>query len=110
MGESKPRKMKAALERLSPGAAFCAAPAGGGTAVGADSVGSGSMGFAELFGSITLAEAFPLTLAFVAFLAVGMWMFRRWGNSPATQAPLEEPVVEAAEVPEEERERELLNV
>jgi hypothetical protein len=110
MEEAKPGKMKATLERLSPGAAFCAAPAGG--AGGADvsgSLGGGTMGAAELFGSITFAEAFPLTLAFAAFLAVGMWMFRRWGNTPA-QAPLEEPVVEAAEVPEEERERELVSV
>lgn len=110
MQEAESGKMKAALKRLSSGKAFCAAPAGGGTAVGADSVGSGPMGSAELFGSITLAEAFPLTLAFVAFLAVGMWMFRRWGNSPATQVPMTEPVPETAEVPEEERERELTNV
>jgi hypothetical protein len=66
------------------------------------------MGAAELFGSITFAEAAPLTLAFVAFLAVGMWMFRRFGGSP--EAPAEEPLVETAEAREEERERELVNV
>lgn len=69
------------------------------------------MGSAELFGSITLADAAPLTLAFAAFLAVGMWMFCRWGNSPEVEAPMiEEPVVETAEAREEERERELINV
>ncbi|MGI8650265.1 MAG: hypothetical protein ACR2KW_07795 [Rubrobacter sp.] len=109
MQETKPGKTKAALERLSPGTAFCAAPAGGGTAVGGSSVESGPMGSAELFGSITLSEALPLTLAFVAFLAVGMWMFHRWGNTLAPQAPLEDPAVEVAGVPEEERERELIN-
>ncbi|MDQ3506681.1 MAG: hypothetical protein M3494_01495 [Actinomycetota bacterium] len=112
MEEVKPGKMKATLKRLSPGAAFCAAPAGGvGGADVSGSLGGGTMGAAELFGSITFAEAFPLTLAFAAFLAVGMWMFRRWGNTPAPQAPLEEPpVVEATEACEEERERELVNV
>lgn len=94
------------LKELSRRGAFCAAPAGGGTAVGTGSVGAGPMGAAELFGSITFTEAFPLTLAFVGFLAVGMWMFRRWGNSPET--PIEEPLVETAEVREEERE--LVNV
>ncbi len=96
------------LKELSRRGAFCAAPAGGGTAVGTGSVGAGPMGSAELFGSITFAEAAPLTLAFAGFLAVGMWMFSRWGGSP--EMPVEEPLVEAAEVPEEERERELINV
>lgn len=105
MQEIEPGKTKSALERLSPGPAFCAAPAGGGTAVGGSSVGSGPMGSAELFGSITLAEALPLTLAFVVFLAVGMWMFHRLGSTPAPQAPPKAPAV----VPEEERERELIN-
>ncbi|MGH3090119.1 MAG: hypothetical protein ACRDSJ_22795, partial [Rubrobacteraceae bacterium] len=94
------------LKSLSSRMAFCAAPAGGaGAADVSGSAGGGTIGAAELFGSITFAEAVPLTLAFAAFLGVGMWMFRRWGSSPATQVSLEEPVVEAAEDREEERDR-----
>jgi hypothetical protein len=110
MEEAKSGKMKAMSKRLSPGASFCAAPAGGASAGGAGAAGGGPFGTTELFGSITFAEAAPLTLAFVAFLAVGMWMFRRFGGPTETEAPLEEPVVETAEDREEERERELVNV
>lgn len=106
MEKAKPGKTKATLERLSPGAAFCAAPAGGaGAADVSGSLGGGTMGAAELFGSITFAEAFPLTLAFAAFLAVGMWMFRRLGGPPETEVPaIEEPAEDR------EEERELVNV
>lgn len=83
------------LKRLSQGAALCGVPIGG--------VGGGSL---DMLGVPALGEGLSLALALGAFVGVGAWMFRRWGKSPAVQAPTE-PSPGVAVDPQ--REPELIN-
>lgn len=82
------------LKRLSQNVALCGAPVGGGT-----------VGSVDLLGLPAPGETLSMTLASVAFLGIGVWMFRRWGKSP------EKPIVvePAPEVATNSRERELIN-
>ncbi len=62
--------------QLSRGAAYCGLPT--------IAVSSGS-----LTGSSTVDGGVSLIVLLAAFLMVGVWMFRRWGNPPEAQAPPE---------------------
>ncbi len=85
---------KADLRQLSQSAALCGAPLGGGSV--------------NLLGTPAPGEVLSLTLAVAAFVGAGVWMFRRWGNSPTapTATPPAEPSPETAG---SEQERELVN-
>jgi hypothetical protein len=82
------------LKRLSQSAAFCGAPVGGGT-----------VGSVNLLGHPAPGETLSMALALVAFLSVGVWMFRRWGKPPEKPAAAEP----SPEVATASRERELVN-
>ncbi len=85
-----PKFSKTDLKRLPQGLAFCGVPAGG----------AGSV--ESMLGMPAPGEALSLALALVAFLGAGVWMFRRWGKSPAVQSPEASP--QPAAGPRQERE------
>ena len=84
---------KADLKRLSQNAALCGAPMGGGSV--------------NLLGTPAPGEVLSLTLVLGVFVGAGVWMFRRWGKTPAAPAPTE-PSPETTAGSEQE-ERELVN-
>ena len=79
------------LKRLSHRAALCGAPAG--------------VGSVDALGTPAPAEALTLTLALGVFVGAGVWMFRRWGGSPAAEAP---PGTSPEVVTEAREEREMV--
>lgn len=85
--------MKATLKQLSQGAALCGVPTG--------------IGSVDLLGNLSPSGVLPPALALAAFAGVGVWMFRRWGNSSVVQTPTEAPPEETKDSQEE---RELINV
>lgn len=64
------------MKQLSQGAAYCGIP---------------TIGFSSgsLTGSSTIDSIVPLIALLGAFMMAGVWMFRRWGKSPETEAPPE---------------------
>lgn len=90
--------MKDTLKQISQGAAFCGVPTG--------------VGSVDMLGNLSPGEVLPPALVLAAFAGVGVWMFRRWGDSTSTQAPTEAPLEKASseETKESQEERELINV